>query len=779
MTSRALSSLGRLACVSVAATVAACAAPRVRDATVAPQPVLPNDAAAARALDELVRHDVQWSSPGGDEAGSMPIGNGTFGANVWIDAKGDLLLLLSHTDAFSEIERLLKLGRVRISCDPPLAVAPFAQRMRFADGMIEVECGEGDDRVLLRVWIDSASETLHTTLDGRRPRTVTATLENWRGTARTLEGGERNSSWVMRDAPDSIALVESADVVVPIEESPDAIAWYHRNESSIVALTLEHQGLIAFESAFPDPLILRTFGGRIEGEGFVRADAHTMRADGARERHALRVTVACSQADDLASWQRRLGQVAASAADHAASRARTSAWWRSRFAQSWVFVDMPEAERGALAPSQAYAAQRAAALAATGGVFPVKFNGSIFTVAPRFVNGEPFNDDFRRWGGDYWWQNTRLPYHGMLARGDDDRMRSLFDFYFKAIRGCSVRAKEYYGAEGAYFPETMTTFATYSNGDYGWNREGLEKGVVQCPWWQWEWNQGPELIALLLDHWDHTGDERMLEERAIPTARAVLRYFDTRFTRDARGILVISPTQALETYWTGVVNDLPCVAGLREVTARLLALPARFGDAADRALWERMRASCPPLPLTADGARLAPAEKFDPTRSNCENPELYAVWPFWLPDDMLGIGRASFAARIEKMTHGWTQDGMQAARLGLADDAAANVRAKLGNTHQNFRYPTFWGPNFDWLPDQCHGSNLLTTVQEMLLQSRPDGTITLLPAWPKSWNARFRLYGAAGTRVTAEVRGGALVSLEVDPPAHRARVKVAEGWTAP
>jgi hypothetical protein len=367
----------------------------------------------------------------------------------------------------------------------------------------------------------------------------------------------------------------------------------------------------------------------------------------------------------------------------------------------------------------------------------------------------------------------------MLARGDDDRMRSLFDFYFKAIRGCSVRANEYYGAEGAYFPETMTTFATYSNGDYGWNREGLEKGVVQCPWWQWEWNQGPELIALLLDHWDHTGDERMLEERAIPTARAVLRYFDTRFTRDARGILVISPTQALETYWTGVVNDLPCVAGLREVTARLLALPARFGDAADRALWERMRASCPPLPLTADGARLAPAEKFDPTRSNCENPELYAVWPFWLPDDMLGIGRASFAARIEKMTHGWTQDGMQAARLGLADDAAANVRAKLGNTHQNFRYPTFWGPNFDWLPDQCHGSNLLTTVQEMLLQSRPDGTITLLPAWPKSWNARFRLYGAAGTRVTAEVRGGALVSLEVDPPAHRARVKVAEGWTAP
>jgi alpha-L-fucosidase 2 len=781
MTVRHLSSLSRLACIAAALAAAACTTqPRDVD-THAPAPVLED--AAVRALEELARHDVQWTSPGGDEAGSMPLGNGTFGANVWIDSRGDLLVLLSHTDAFSEIERLLKLGRVRISCDPPLAIAPFAQRMRFADGMIEVDAGSGDDRATVRVWIDAASEVLHATIDGARPRTVTATLERWRDTARTLEGGERNSSWVMRDAPASIALAESADIVVPLEnslgESPDAVAWYHRNESSVVPFTLEHQGLLAFETAFPDPLILRTFGGRIEGEGFTRVDAGSVRSDAPRASHAVRVTVACSQADDLASWQRRLGQVAASGADHAASRARTAAWWRERFTQSWVFVDMPEAERGALEPSRAYAAQRAAALASTGGVFPVKFNGSIFTVAPRFVNGEPFNDDFRRWGGDYWWQNTRLPYHGMLARGDGDRMRSLIDFYFKAIRGCSVRAKEYYGAEGAYFPETMTTFATYSNGDYGWNREGLDRSVVQCPWWQWEWNQGPELVALMLDHWDHTGDARMLEERTIPMARAVLRYFDTRFTRDSRGVLVISPTQALETYWTGVVNDLPCVAGLREITARLLALPANVGGSDDRALWERMRASCPPLPRSADGTRLAPAEKFDPTRSNCENPELYAVWPFWLPDDMLDIGRASFAARIEKMTHGWTQDGMQAARLGLADEAAANVRAKLGNTHANFRYPTFWGPNFDWVPDQCHGSNLLTTMQEMLLQSRPDGTIVLLPAWPTSWDARFRLHGAGGTQVTAEVRGGALISLEVDPPANRARVKLAEGWTAP
>ena len=42
--------------------------------------------------------------------------------NVWAEADGDLLLLLSKTDAWSDNGRLLKLGRVRISMDPN----PFA-----------------------------------------------------------------------------------------------------------------------------------------------------------------------------------------------------------------------------------------------------------------------------------------------------------------------------------------------------------------------------------------------------------------------------------------------------------------------------------------------------------------------------------------------------------------------------------------------------------------------------------------------------------------------------
>ena len=91
---------------------------------------------------------------------------------------------------------------------------------------------------------------------------------------------------------------------------------------------------------------------------------------------------------------------------------------------------------------------------------------------------------------------------------------------------------------------------------------------------------------------------------------------------------------------------------------------------------------------------------------------------------------------------------------------------------------------YDLAPDESREAFMYQGVSDESMQrglelALPDGSIVLLPAWPKSWDARFRLYGAAGTRITAEVRGGALVSLEVDLPANRARVTVAEGWVAP
>lgn len=39
----------------------------------------------------LEKYNVVWDSPSRDSSGSMPLGNGDIGANVWVEENGDLV----------------------------------------------------------------------------------------------------------------------------------------------------------------------------------------------------------------------------------------------------------------------------------------------------------------------------------------------------------------------------------------------------------------------------------------------------------------------------------------------------------------------------------------------------------------------------------------------------------------------------------------------------------------------------------------------------------------
>ena len=79
------------------------------------------------------------------------------------------------------------------------------------------------------------------------------------------------------------------------------------------------------------------------------------------------------------------------------------------------------------------------------------------------------------------------------------------------------------------------------------------------------------------------------------------------------------------------------------------------------------------------------------------------------------------------------------------------------------RFPAFWGPNFDWTPDQDHGTVAMIALQQMLLQA-DGGKLHLLPAWPKRWNATFKLHAPGRTVMEGEFRDGTLRRCEVSPP---------------
>jgi hypothetical protein len=423
--------------------------------------------------------------------------------------------------------------------------------------------------------------------------------------------------------------------------------------------------------------------------------------------------------------------------------------------------------------TRGYALQRFVAACAGRGAYAIKFNGSLFT-ADWKERGTQVNADYRRWGGCYWFQNTRLPYWAMLASGDFEMMRPLFAMYQRALPLSEARTQKYFDHKGAYFPETMYFWGTPAMCDYGWDRSDKPDGFLRNSYIRYYWSGGLELTALMLDYYDHTQDEAFLRDTLLPLAGPIVTFFDQHYPRDEQGKIRFEPAQSLET-WHEAVNPLPEIAGLKYVLSRMVELPEKAVDSATKKQWQRMLDELPPLPAAKEDDRtyLLPALEFS-DRSNSENPPLYAVFPYRLfglgkPD--LEVGRLTFEKRRVKGTGGWRQDSIQAAYLGLTDTARAYVTQNFSRWHGDARFPAFWGPNADWIPDQDHGSVALTALQRMLLQVEGD-KILVLPAWPADWNVSFKLHAPLGTTVEGRYVDGKLQQLTVTPQHRRADVEV-------
>ncbi|MBI2298282.1 MAG: LamG domain-containing protein [Armatimonadetes bacterium] len=945
---------------------------------------------AATVVADAAQNDVVWTSPSLNSAGSMPLGNGDIGLNLWVEESGDLVFYLSKTDAWSESARLLKLGRVRVSLAPnPFATgAPFSQRLDLGSGAIRI--AEGDAAVELTVWVDANRPVVHVEVTAPQAVTVTASLEMWRTAPRELAPKERFSAYGVADSGKPV--VQDPDVLV--DGAADRVVWCHRNERSIWAESLTVQGLGELVPRHKDPLLGRTFGGCIMGDGLKSAGPDKL-TSAPFTRHDVRIVCLTEQADSSDAWRTALDGLVAEAAKVTpdAARAAHLAWWSEFWSRSWIEVTDPTevAGGGGIVPthrplrfgadsddhnrflgqlkrarlysrglspeeiaklasdwhaapedragllgdwtfdspdgqyanavgdalpthlvgkgevaaselgpalnltgdgwaevdydkaldltravtleawirpeqlpgggarildttlvgtskgylldtfpgnslrlivdagtvskqaalpagqwshvaatfdavrgvqrlclngkvvaeqatgadytelgarttgqvvSQGYALQRFINACAGRGAYAIKFNGSIFTVDSRETD-EVFDGDYRRWGGPYWFQNTRLPYWSMLAAGDLDLMQPLFRMYGDALPFCEERTRRYFGHGGAFYPETMYFWGAYATDNYGWNREG--KPISQCDntYIRWHWNGGLELVMLALEHEAMQPDPAFRRDVLLPLAREVIAFFDQHFPRE-EGRIVFRPAQALET-WQSVVNPAPDIAGLRAVLPRLLALPA-VEIAKDQPAWARLLGELPELParLAGTGLILAPARDLLGPRANIENPELYAVFPFPLygvgrPD--LELARRTYEERGIKRSAGWHQDAIQEACLGLTEQARDDVTHNFATHHPGSRFPAFWGPNYDWIPDQDHGSVAMTALQTMLMQC-DGGRIRLFPAWPKAWGVSFRLHAPGGTVVEGEYREGKVVRLEVTPAERQGDVEL-------
>lgn len=918
-------------------------------------------------------YTVEWNSPSADSTGSMPLGNGDIGLNAWVEPNGDLVFLISKTDAWDEWQRLVKLGRVRIHTSPAIDISHFKQTLDVRRGEMTVTMGDAGNRRSYKLWVDANSPVIRLQADGDKAFEMNVNLEVWRTKERILADGERYSAY---EPGPGVTVTVYPDTVLP--PKANVLSWYHQNRRSIWASTLDVQGMGALKDQFQDPLMNLTYGAAIVADHGIAKSPTVLNCPGSRS-HEVLIVPLVKQCDTPELWEQALvAQVQAmTKLDAKSAYAKHIGWWKQLWQRSYIDVskaDVPTTIRDngltmriglahdassryqgqmaqiriykqplkpdeiarlasgqKLSPSsmqslaaswpetgstglfeafegkspvteesiygsaialkadtgleisssgflegakgvtleawinpsaqategmrvfdkitpgsgegllldvwpsgalrfitpdgiiqsppcltagkwshvsatldvashsariycdgkevarndresipastaqtitQGWILQRYITVSAGRGAYPIKFNGSIFTFQTT-EPGELFDPDYRRWGGPYWFQNTRLAYWPMLASGDYEMMQPLFSLFEKMLPFNKARCRTYWNHDGAFFPETLYIWGAYTNMNFGADRQGKDISWVGEPCIRYHYNGMLELLALMLDYADYTKDKLFVDNQLLPMADELLAFWDHHYTRK-NGKLFMNPAQSLETMWD-CTNPTPDVAGLQWVLSGLLKLSPELLGTERMSDWTRLLGEVPAVPVAKrNGVKRIMQAEIQGSEGNVENPELYPVWPFRI----YGVGKPNLdvalntlQARKNKDNIGWQQGPVWSAYLGQAEQAGQLVADRFANKYPRGRFPGWYGPNYDWVPDQDHPSVAMSALQSMLVQET-DKQILLLPAWPKDWDVSFKLHASQNTTVEVEYRGGVVTKLKVSPESRLGDVKV-------
>lgn len=664
---------------------------------------------------------------------SLPLGNGDIGANIWLTSDGLIHVLISKTDAWSELYRLLKVAHVVLSMDP----CPFSEGASFdlniADGVLDIDSGNNK----LRIYMDVLAPCLRIALNTELPVDTKIRFVNYRNVP--IDPKNDFSNYFVRGGKSNI--FESADAVMATPNG--GMSQIHRNSQSCYEFSLKNQHMEAYIGREKDPLLGYTFGAGVYSPDMVPMQECLIGI--AKTQMNMSIFVESRFTDDAkvlaysldALYERYGNESLESYAAHVKS-------WRNFWEQAYVFAT---GDKEAEKITKAFLYQRYMTHCSDRGNAPMKFNGLLFTADQ--MNGYPGNYDARRWGAPYWFQNTRIMYWYLLYMGDYSSMIPFFDMYLNMMPIAKARCEIYFGHSGILIPETVSHFGLYANSNYGFEDENgvrcmeggkaLRRGEPCNSYIRYHYNGMLELSYMMLKYMELSGDMSR-RDRMLAFIEQALLFFDRHFERYG-GKMVMNPVSSLET-WQMCVNDAPDVAGLRAVCEKLNAmaeLPTSL-----RSLIDSILPAIPDLPIedTEDGDILAPCEiKIFSNAQNVENCELYAVFPYelyGLGKDGLDIARRTYDKRAYRHAGGWSQDPVDAALLGLESEVAAHLTRQSGMTDKRALFPAFWGPNFDETPDQDHGG--MTSLGLMFALLHTNGNeYTAFPAWPKKWNVEFRL----------------------------------------
>ncbi len=745
----------------------------------------------SKKINSLESYNVNWTTPSPDAWESMPLsGRYGAGANVWVQ-DGALWLYLAHNMAYDEGAKLLKLGALRIT---PVNytlnnLVSFSQNLDIQSGSIKINAvSKNGVSLQLKLWF--AGENLIIESKSSSKTSFEISFGSWRDVRRDgLHLDLFNHKYWLN--PDDVSMTSNG------------IVWAHHNNKYESLLPSELKVQHFAVGSIYNPTENNVFGGAIVCNMPLTPMSKTkvdwQRWSGSAwsvqtaesKAHTIVAALRAGQNLNPEQWQTEAKAFLNNKILKAAAK-NEQLRWDDYWNRSYIFINKHKNESdSAWVVGRNYQLFRYMLATNQNGKLPLLFNGGIFTV-DNFdkikgnnndelsrKSAQPSTPDLRHWlFCNFMAQNQRWLGWPTIAAGDTDLLEASNAFYRNHAASGAARARVL-SAKGVVFPEPINV----------WRLSLWPTATGQC--------SAPHLkfaFAMMLENaWMTLNGHTTLGKDIssdMEWIKGTVRFFDTYYRNetmrltgqelDMDGRLSIYPANAIELL-IDAKNPTEVVAGLMRITDALTQLPETLVSTEEKKYFAHLIRILPDLPMEQKEGKtiLKPALSWKNEYNLWELPEFYVAWPYRLK----GVSHPGTeqlltntwellpTRRFEKVNrdYSWMPVVVNMAAMGNTEEAAKRIVAKLGNFNPQARFPAFFGPGHDWVPDHNWGGSGMVGLQEMLMAANPygDGKIYLLPAWPTKWDVDFKLHAPEQTIIEASVKNAKIVRLKVTPENRR------------
>jgi Domain of unknown function (DUF5703) len=326
----------------------------------------------------------------------------------------------------------------------------------------------------------------------------------------------------------------------------------------------------------------------------------------------------------------------------------TRDWWHAFWQKGWVRLSSKDGSAQFVAANYHYCLYLMGATSR--GKYPTKFNGMLWNT----------NGDQRTWGAQHWFANLSCNYEALFATNRMELLDPMFDMYFGMRESAAVAAKQQWGSQGIFIPETVYFDGLEKLPD-DIASEMAELYLLKKPWeqrsarfrefaahkhphssrWNWilksEWVNGEFVITergsgpygnvshimgsnAKVAYWfwrryEYTLDIDWLRNRAYPMLKGVAEFYRNfpNMSKGEDGLYHINHVNSNESIWGGrdTDEDLSAMRGI--FPALLRASEILNADAELRPVWREFLDHLAPIPLSNHPEALKPANYSGPT----------------------------------------------------------------------------------------------------------------------------------------------------------------------